>query len=80
MPCYEPRSRECCPDDGRTNRLNAELARRVDSLTRMLCYLCGGTDPLVIAANRELADWWEQHQKDDAIRLERERAKLTRKL
>lgn len=66
MPCSDGNSRYC---DG---SCNSHYKTRADMMARMLCALCKS---LVSSGRRAyinqtpgLAQWWEQHQKEDAAR------------
>lgn len=58
MPCYDPE----------THERPVRLENKVHRLTAMLCALCKKiekTNPAMIAENRDIAIWWEDHKTHD---------------
>lgn len=65
-----------CSDGGRYCSDDPELREKLDKVTRLLCGLCGrlidaGKEGY-IHKNKELSEWWEEHQRIDAARLRME--------
>jgi hypothetical protein len=75
-----------CRNDDADCQTYGQVTRELDVVTRMLCAVCGritadGMDNIYIHdADPELSKWWEEHQKKDAERRERERQQKTNRL
>lgn len=62
-----------CRDWPEERVVSYEDTRKVDKLTRMLCFVMSRLDPtrasILLHDNKELADWWKTHQEQDRRRL-----------
>jgi len=75
MPCSDGRDR-----DGGCYE-NPETVKRLDTATRLLCFLCKkldgqGEEPIdnqVFIENRDLFKWWQNHKKEDGKMQEEEK-------
>lgn len=59
MPCY----------DGLADAYHTENERRLHKLTAMMCRLCGRLEtaaPGLVQEDKDLNDWWIEHQAHDA--------------
>lgn len=71
MPC------RCDDDDVYASRERSRLLEKVDDLTQKLCWLCGtvcyrNVNNVLMMGNPALSKWWEEHQRQDKLRLEDE--------
>ncbi len=75
-----------CSDGGWPGDAIVEHSQRADRLARMLCGVMTtlkAYHPVIVrelcAEDKELADWWKQHQEFDRRRIERENADKAKK-
>jgi hypothetical protein len=80
MPCsYEPTDAERAASVKATAEYDKSIRDKIDKLTRMLCGMCKRFDAAGYGPSfeKEVADWWKEHQEADRKREEKERrAKL----
>jgi len=55
----------------------SDYIREIDTLTRLLCYVCGRFKSQeqfrkALSENKELKEWWKNHQKEDEERVKKE--------
>lgn len=88
MPCQDYRTNDVVYIK---NPVDKELKKRLDKVTRLLCYLCGKVENIgpisrlnaakLIKDNDELNAWWQDHKEQDRkareeeLRKQRERDK-----
>lgn len=85
MPCrydYEPAGQSYKTEYEEQKSENDKLLKDNNQLTRMLCSLCSrieeqGED--LISGIDELEDWWTEHKRLDAIRIQKEKLEQKRK-
>ena len=68
MPCYDERSHDC---SGYIKRLDHTTKLLCDLLTAMSLHM-PNTLKTMMARVDGLATWWDDHQRQDRIRIERE--------
>ena len=75
MPCGD--SNYGTSASGRSHNCNCddtELRKRIDELTRHLCFLCGQLEEresIEYIANDVIKHWWKDHQNADNVRVRR---------
>lgn len=74
MPCRMD-DMPCNPSPNLTKE-NAELKKRCDKLTRLLCEACEtveATAAMDVTFSKELQKWWDSHQQQDKKRQAKEK-------